>query len=120
MANACPNEQKCVLCAGSHRKTDCTATKEQYKCVNCGKNHASWDQGCEVIIKEMNGKKKPTMAQIASATVTPTMLDEVIQNIMESLSMVVAEVVSRCLCELTLDYHHQNLSKSNLVFLSHF
>ena len=114
LANSCPNEQKCVLCAGPHRKAECTVTKEQYKCANCGKNHASWDQGCEVIMNEMNGKRKPTMAQVASATVTPAMLDGVVQNIMEGLSMIVAETVSRCLCELTLDFQNKTLNKSNL------
>ena len=114
LSNSCKNEQKCVLCAGSHRKSDCTATKDEYKCANCGKNHAAWDHECEHIIKEINGKKKPTMAQIASATVTPAMLDGVIENLMESIAMIVAETVSRCLCELTLDLVNKTLNKSNL------
>ena len=65
-------------------------------------------------MNEINGRRKPTMAQVASATVTPAMLDGVVQNIMEGLSLIVAETVSRCLCELTLDFHNKTLSKSNL------
>ena len=113
-ASSCPNEQKCVLCAGPHRKAECTATREQFKCANCGKNHASWSHDCEHISKEIEGKKRPTMAQVASATVTPTMLENVTQNILEGVALIVAEVVSRCLCELTLDILNNTLVKSNL------
>ena len=114
LASSCKSEQKCVLCAGPHRKSECTATKDQYKCANCGKNHAAWDHECEHIANEIKGKKKPTMAQIASATVTPAMLDGVIESLMEGIAMIVAEVVSRCLCELTLDLVNKSLNKSNL------
>lgn len=113
-ANSCQNDQKCVLCAGPHRKAECKATREQYKCANCGGNHAAWSHDCERIANEINGKKKPTMAQVASATVTPAMLDSLTESIMEGVALIVAEVVSRCLCELTLEIVNKTLNKSNL------
>jgi len=31
----CKGEETCPLCSGGHRLKDCTATKAEYKCVNC-------------------------------------------------------------------------------------
>ena len=54
------------------------------------------------------------MAQIASATVTPSLLDDVLNQVKEHIAMVIAEVVSRCLCENTLDLLGKNVSKVSL------
>ena len=54
------------------------------------------------------------MAQVASATVTPNLLNEVVNQIKEHIALVVAEVVARCLCELTLDLVGKTLSKTSL------
>ena len=54
------------------------------------------------------------MAQVASATVTPSLLDDVMNQVKEHIAMVIAEVVSRCLCELTLDLLGKNISKVSL------
>ena len=54
------------------------------------------------------------MAQVASATVTPTMLNDVVNKIKEHIALVVAEVVARCLSELTLDLVNKTLSKATL------
>ena len=54
------------------------------------------------------------MAQVASATMTPTMLNDVVNKIKEHIALVVAEVVARCLSELTLDLVNRILSKATL------
>lgn len=114
MSSACKNPQKCVLCAGPHRKAECTKTRDDFSCANCLGNHAAWSQFCSHRMKEAEKKKKPTMAQVASATVTPALLNEVINQIKEHIALVVAEVVARCLSELTLDLVNKTLSKASL------
>ena len=118
LASECKNELKCVLCAGPHRKAECTAEKAEYKCVNCHQNHASWSAECKSIQTARKAKEKPSMAQVASATVTPTLLaatiETIIDSVKESIALIVSEVVSRCLCELTIDSLGGKLSKSNL------
>ena len=118
MASECKNELKCVLCAGPHRKADCTAEKSDFKCANCNQNHASWSPECKSIQSARKEKEKPNMAQVASATVTPALLsatiDTIIDSIKESLALIVSEVVSRCLCELTIDSVGGKLNKKDL------
>ena len=58
-AQECTGEQTCPLCTGNHHMRDCTARKEQYKCINCVKhnqynntalvneNHSSMDKECK-------------------------------------------------------------------------
>ena len=113
----CKNPTKCVLCAGPHRKADCTTKKEDYKCANCAENHPAWSLSCSHRTKEIQKNKKPTMAQVASATVTPSLLDDVLNQLKEHIAMVIAEVVSRCICELTLDLVGKNLSKVGLPLM---
>ena len=113
-ASSCPNQQKCVLCSGPHRKAECTATKETYKCANCSGNHAAWSQECPNLQDAQKMKKTPTMAQIASATVTPAMLQQAIEEIKLSMVLLVSEVVSRCLCELTYNMTDKSVSKTSL------
>ena len=114
VSSACKKQQKCVLCAGPHRKAECTKGKEEFSCANCSGNHAAWSNACPHRILEGKKKEKPTMAQVASATVTPTFLNEIIDQIKEHIALVVAEVVSRCLCELTLDLVNKTISKASL------
>ena len=59
-------------------------------------------------------KQKPTLAQVASATVTPQMLEQVVQELKQSIVLLVTEVVARCLCEITYDIHDRNVSKLTL------
>ena len=59
-------------------------------------------------------KKTPTMAQVASATVTPAMLQQAVEEIKLSMVLLVSEVVSRCLCELTLNMTEETVSKTSL------
>ena len=58
------------------------------------------------------------MAQVASATVTPELLEATVNSIVdaitEALATVVSEVVSRCLCELSLDILGNKLDKKDL------
>ena len=113
-SSTCKNTQKCVLCAGPHRRAECTKTKDEFCCANCQGNHAAWSNDCSHRLKEVKLKQKPTMAQVASATVTPNLLNEVVNQIKEHIAVVVAEVVARCLCELTLDLVGKTVSKTSL------
>ena len=54
------------------------------------------------------------MAQVASATVTPALLNDVVNQIKEHIALVVAEVVARCICELTLNLVNKTVSKACL------
>ena len=111
LAGSCKEEQKCVLCSGPHRKADCTATKDNYKCANCKGSHAAWSHECPWLQKAIDAKKTPTVAQVASATITPAVLQQVIQEVKESIVMLVSEVVSRSICELVYDIHDKKVSK---------
>jgi hypothetical protein len=54
----CKGEATCSLCTGGHRLKDCTANKEEYKCINCivhnhhsrttknDTSHSSLDRNC--------------------------------------------------------------------------
>ena len=107
----CKNDQKCVLCSGPHRKSECTATKDEHKCANCSLGHASWSRECRHIQKALNNQKTPTFAQIASATVTPDLLQQILQEVKESIVMLITEVVARSICELVYDIQEKNVSK---------
>jgi hypothetical protein len=114
MSSACNKPQKCVLCAGAHRKAECTKTTVEFSCANCLGNHAAWSNACSHRIKETKKNQKPTMAQVASATVTPALLNDIVNQIKEQIALVVAEVVARCLSELTLDLVNRSVSKASL------
>ena len=114
LSGACTKEQKCVLCAGPHRKADCIASREQYKCANCSGSHAAWSNECPRLREATEMKKTPTFAHIASATVTPSVLKQALQEVKESIVALVAEVVSRSICELVIDIMGKNLSKAAL------
>jgi hypothetical protein len=57
-ANFCRGVESCPLCAGGHKLKDCTASVDDYNCVNCAKfnkynnnaqvsvKHSSLDQSC--------------------------------------------------------------------------
>ena len=113
-ASPCPNEQKCVLCSGPHRKADCTATKESFKCANCNGCHAAWSHECPHLQKAQQMNKTPTMAQVASATVTPAMLKAVIQDVKESMLMLITEIMSRGVCEMVYDIEDNKITKATL------
>ena len=110
-AAACKNEQKCVLCSGPHRKAECQVTRENFKCANCAGAHAAWSQECPRLRENMEMKKKPTFAQIASATVTPQMLQEIIQEIKQSIVLLITETIARSICEMTYEIFDKSISK---------
>ena len=49
LSNACPNERRCLRCAGSHHHRECLASPAQYKCVNCNGVHSSNSSNCPKI-----------------------------------------------------------------------
>ena len=118
LASDCKEQQKCVLCSGSHRKDACKAEKKDFKCANCQQNHPSWSPECSHIANAKKSKEKPTMAQVASATVTPEFLaattDSIVDSIKESLALIISDVISRCICELVLDIVGNKLNKKDL------
>ena len=114
MSGSCTKEQKCVLCAGPHRKAECPAKKNCFKCANCSGPHAAWLQDCPRLKQAINSKKTPTVAQVASATITPDVLKQALQEIKESVVTLVAEIVSRSICELAFDLLGKNLTKAAL------
>ena len=116
LSGSCKNDQKCVLCSGPHRKAECTAAKDSFKCANCQGCHAAWSQECPWLQKAVEAKKTPTLAQVASATVTPTLLQQILQELKESIVMLITEVVSRSIIELVYDIQDKNLSKLALPF----
>jgi len=54
----CKSEEACPLCAGKHKLKECTASRPEYKCINCAtyntynkdrktnENHSSLDRNC--------------------------------------------------------------------------
>jgi hypothetical protein len=58
----CKGEETCPLCNGSHKLRDCTATKSEYKCINClvynrhhqtnqiDTAHSSLDKSCPSLL----------------------------------------------------------------------
>ena len=114
LSGTCKKEQKCVLCSGPHRKSECTETKENFCCANCSGCHAAWSLECPKRKEAVNLKTKPTMAQVASATVTPSTLQDVLQEIKQEIVMVIAEVISRSICELVFEIMGKSLSKATL------
>ena len=94
--------------------SECTKSPSEYSCANCNGNHAAWSLSCNHRVSEMKKNRKPTMAQVASATVTPAYLEEIVNTIKEQIALVVAEVVARCLSELTLDLVNKTVSKVSL------
>ena len=114
LAGTCKNDQKCVLCSGPHRKAECTASKDNFKCANCHSSHAAWSQECQWLQKAVEQKKTLTIAQVASATVTPTMLQQILQEVKENIVLLITEVVSRSICELVYEIHDKSVSKLGL------
>ncbi|KAI0995171.1 hypothetical protein K3495_g13010, partial [Podosphaera aphanis] len=49
IAKMCTAEAKCGHCAGKHNTRECSG-KQEVRCRNCGKKHASWHQSCPVKI----------------------------------------------------------------------
>ena len=113
LSGNCTKEQKCVLCAGPHRKAECTERKENFKCANCCGPHAAWSQECPWLKQATNVKRAP-YSQVASASVTPEVLQNALQEVKESIVTLVAEIVSRSICELVIDLMGKNLSKAAL------
>ena len=62
---ACKGELTCPVCAGNHSLRECTATKEQYKCINCinfnkynqrspvNAKHSSLDNSCSCYLRRL-------------------------------------------------------------------
>ena len=92
----------------------CTVTKENFKCANCSGSHAAWSLECPNLRGAVDSKKTPTFAQVASASVTPEYLQQVLQEVKESVVMLLTEAYARCVCELTYDIQERNVSKLGL------
>ena len=68
----CKGKETCPLCTGRHRLKDCTATKTEYKCINCttynkhnhrtqnDTAHASLDKKCPSLGAVLEKYKRNT------------------------------------------------------------
>ena len=99
--NECKNATKCVICAGDHRKSDCTKQKSEAVCSNCGGNHAAWSTDCPTYQAEI--AKKKSYAKVAVETVSTShmsdlikpLIKEVLTMVKNQIAVIVAEVLSR-------------------------
>ena len=101
----CKNEQKCVLCAGPHMKSECTKAKEEAKCCNCDGNHGAWSRECPKYKEAVENKKTFSAAtkekivdSFMSDTVT-AMLKSLMEELKKLIAIVIAEVTSKALLE---------------------
>ena len=102
----CKNETKCVICAGNHRKTECTKQKNEAFCANCKGNHPAWSTDCNMYQTELSKKKtfakatsdsvktSPLIAEAVKEAIQP-IIKEVLHVIKKQVAVIVAEVVSR-------------------------
>ena len=51
-AETCEKIQVCVKCTENHSSKECTKSKSEYLCKNCGDNHASWESKCPKMIQK--------------------------------------------------------------------
>ena len=118
----CKNETKCVLCAGSHRKSECTKQKTEAECANCKGNHPAWSTECTMYQTELSKKKTFSSATSDSVKTSSLIADtvkeamqpiikEVLHVIRKQIAVVVAEVVSRAFLDHL--YWEKEASKSN-------
>ena len=49
----CKNETKCVICAGSHRKSECPKQRTDALCSNCDGTHPAWSTDCPIYKTEV-------------------------------------------------------------------
>ena len=100
----CKNETKCVICAGSHRKSDCPKQKTDALCSNCDGTHPAWSTDCPIYQVE---KKKYFSAVVADSVKTPSFIQETVQSVMLSmmetlkkqLTIIIAEIVAKAFLE---------------------
>ena len=101
----CKNEQKCVLCAGPHMKSECNKSKEEAKCSNCDGNHGAWSRECPKYREAVDKKKtysSATKEKIVDNFVNDTistMLKSLMEELKKLIAVVIAEVTSKALLE---------------------
>ncbi|KAL4085182.1 hypothetical protein QTP88_027041 [Uroleucon formosanum] len=65
----CGNTPRCVKCAGTHRTSDCTKTRDQEPtCINCNGSHTANYRGCPsyVQVASIFTKNQPNSKKISS------------------------------------------------------
>lgn len=65
LAKNCKKRPKCVLCAGTHKFSECTKQNIEIKCSNCGYNHTASYGGC-IKMKEQKQIQKIKAVQSIS------------------------------------------------------
>lgn len=60
----CYRSEVCTYCSKNHNFKNCTASKKEYKCINCGGNHASNDQSCERFISFATKKNNANLDEL--------------------------------------------------------
>ena len=109
----CKNKVKCVLCGEDHRKKDCTKTKEEAKCGNCGGSHAAWSTFCpsykEAVLQKQ--QQRSYAESTAESVVTPSLLSSILLNMRKQIAIIVAEVVTKAFLDHL--YYENESRKSN-------
>ena len=44
----------CGKCAGSHKTNECVRNSDEFQCVNCQENHASFSRACLIYQEKVN------------------------------------------------------------------
>lgn len=64
-ANECRSKQRCARCGEEHATPECSANRDQFKCVNCGKAHSAAYAGCSAY------KEAKEVSSVASVEKVP-------------------------------------------------
>ena len=102
----CKNETKCVICAESHRKSECPKQKADASCANCKGSHPAWSTVCPSYQSEVEKKKSYssiTVETMKSPSFITESIEPIIFGILETLkkqlAVMISEVVSKALLE---------------------
>lgn len=69
--SCCKARPRCVKCGQEHGSKDCEATREDFKCVLCGKSHTASYRGCEAhkqAARNINARKEKLNVDSAKPT----------------------------------------------------
>ena len=97
-----------MWCSLEHPHNECTLfqnrNKDASKCANCGGTHPAWSHECDHYRKAAQASAKSTAARIVgSSSINEGTLTAAINDIKESIVLVVAEVVSRAILKTRED-----------------
>ena len=93
----CKNEQRCLRCSGQHTVKQCAEPKENAKCANCGRSHASVNKGCSsyqnAVVEATKRKQDIKYSAVAKRQTEMLHTNSFVSAI--NISVLVAEVLSK-------------------------